>query len=35
MEIAIAKIFFLISAVWAVIVLYRIASGLMTQRRRN
>lgn len=35
MEIAIGKVVFLIITVWAVVVIYRIASNLMTQRRRN
>jgi hypothetical protein len=35
MEIVIGKIFFLISSIWAVIVLYRIAAGLLAHRRRD
>lgn len=33
MEIIIGKLFFLISSVWAFVVLYRIAASLLTQRR--
>jgi len=33
MEILIGKIFFLISSVWAVVVLFRIAASLLAHRR--